>query len=912
MFYAFALKKNDKVSGQQRAAEDRRGSAAFLGHNTDYDAENGEEYDADGRRLSTVSDISQTSHVTGNDLIEDAKVRAAKAEGEALVDGPASADSDANIGSVKASAPDANATSTGALKTGSFNANVTSTGALKTGSSNANVTSTGAVKDGSTAVRITTATSAVISPRKADGTIKPCPTRIVDRVKARTTKTSSGIVINGTRSVHSSKASLIAASSVYGSREDFRLSEAELQWQESPREERQSVVSTASLPMGNGVSRPRMKSDSFRDRAATMPNSVGASKNSIRSRKDSLLKRLNSGQSRDDEEQDNNDKNEELVLNAIQDGSRASFRRMSATPTRSESRRLSLPGQQSPRPDLQETNGNEAFSRRKSLRGSQRGSSLDNEIVEDAEESENTAEKSSQETGRIRKTPILTSLINEVDTFSLPPLPLKGTQAGLSVTERTFSAPMLPFTIEPDGLPVPNLTQRPGSSGSQVVARSKKKSSLQVRNELIDKEMLDNDDYIIRGRERADTNERFAKHRGSVLDNGSFFRKNSYDTNSTNEIVAHRDSVPILAIEPKNRWFASGSSDRSMKIWDINTGACRLTVRDHKAGIRALTFGITGHRFLFSAGDDRQLLCTDIEVNRVIHKYPDQNSVIYAMTMYAPSELLVTCGRDKHVKIWDTREKKCVKTMRGHINSVSSLAILENSRQSDDDEQLDDESLFPSKIGVPFPKKFPEKLFEKGTLIICFSIARNSSRAIISGSHDSTMRIWDIGEGRCTQILMGHEKSVRSIVVHPEEPIISSASTERVIHWKMPDGEKKQEITSKDISINCISVNPQGALVAAGSNGVIHLWDWRTGHKFQKIHRTKVYQSQEVPICVFCVAFDKTGSRLIVSDASNVVKVYREAYTRVRRRQNTGDTVKTVQKKRSLFSKYSTSDYAYT
>ncbi len=66
-----------------------------------------------------------------------------------------------------------------------------------------------------------------------------------------------------------------------------------------------------------------------------------------------------------------------------------------------------------------------------------------------------------------------------------------------------------------------------------------------------------------------------------------------------------------------------------------------------------------------------------------------------------------------------------------------------------------------------------------------------------------------------------------------------------------------------------------------GSNGVIHLWDWRTNHKFQKIHRTKVYESQEVPICVFSAAFDKTGSKLIVSDASNIIKVYREAYTRV-------------------------------
>ena len=62
-------------------------------------------------------------------------------------------------------------------------------------------------------------------------------------------------------------------------------------------------------------------------------------------------------------------------------------------------------------------------------------------------------------------------------------------------------------------------------------------------------------------------------------------------------------------------------------------------------------------------------------------KFPDQSSVIYGMSMYRESELLVTCGRDKYVKLWDTREKSCVATMRGHMNTVSCVASLENTRQ---------------------------------------------------------------------------------------------------------------------------------------------------------------------------------------------------------------------------------------
>lgn len=62
----------------------------------------------------------------------------------------------------------------------------------------------------------------------------------------------------------------------------------------------------------------------------------------------------------------------------------------------------------------------------------------------------------------------------------------------------------------------------------------------------------------------------------------------------------------------------------------------------------------------------------------------------------------------------------------------------------------------------------------------------------------------------------------------------------------------------------------------------MHLWDFKSGFRFQKIHRNKVYESQEIPICVFATKFDLTGTKLICSGACNVVKIYQEAFTRYR------------------------------
>ena len=39
---------------------------------------------------------------------------------------------------------------------------------------------------------------------------------------------------------------------------------------------------------------------------------------------------------------------------------------------------------------------------------------------------------------------------------------------------------------------------------------------------------------------------------------------------------------------------------------------------------------------------------------------------------------------------------------------------------------------------------------------------------VVTGSHDSTIRFWDLIAGRTTCTLTHHKKSVRSLVIHPK------------------------------------------------------------------------------------------------------------------------------------------------
>ncbi|MFH7026995.1 MAG: WD40 repeat domain-containing protein [Heteroscytonema crispum UTEX LB 1556] len=56
-----------------------------------------------------------------------------------------------------------------------------------------------------------------------------------------------------------------------------------------------------------------------------------------------------------------------------------------------------------------------------------------------------------------------------------------------------------------------------------------------------------------------------------------------------------------------------------------------------------------------------------------------------------------------------------------------------------------------------------------------------NGKTLISGSSDSTIRLWDISAGECTQVLQGHQSGIFSIALSPQGNIIASASDDLTV-----------------------------------------------------------------------------------------------------------------------------------
>lgn len=121
-------------------------------------------------------------------------------------------------------------------------------------------------------------------------------------------------------------------------------------------------------------------------------------------------------------------------------------------------------------------------------------------------------------------------------------------------------------------------------------------------------------------------------------------------------VSGHLGWVRSISVEPGNEWFATGSADRTIKIWDLASGSLKLTLTGHIEQVMGLAVS-DRHPYMFSAGLDKMVKCWDLEYNKVIRHYHGHLSGIYALALHPGLDVLMTGGRDSSCRVWDMRTK---------------------------------------------------------------------------------------------------------------------------------------------------------------------------------------------------------------------------------------------------------------
>eukprot|EP01134_Creolimax_fragrantissima_P004913 CFRG4913T1 len=103
-----------------------------------------------------------------------------------------------------------------------------------------------------------------------------------------------------------------------------------------------------------------------------------------------------------------------------------------------------------------------------------------------------------------------------------------------------------------------------------------------------------------------------------------------------------------------NRFVATGSRDKSIRLWDAANGKCITTLTGHDNWVRELVFHPNGN-LLLSCGDDKTVRIWDLSSARLVKTLNAHDHFCSTLDVHPTSPVVITGSIDECIKVWECR-----------------------------------------------------------------------------------------------------------------------------------------------------------------------------------------------------------------------------------------------------------------
>ncbi|KAH9121340.1 hypothetical protein LEN26_010730 [Aphanomyces euteiches] len=225
---------------------------------------------------------------------------------------------------------------------------------------------------------------------------------------------------------------------------------------------------------------------------------------------------------------------------------------------------------------------------------------------------------------------------------------------------------------------------------------------------------------------------------------------------------------PVWALRIHGNTLISGSYDKTVKLWSLQSGQCVGTLRAHTGWVSSLD--ACGSRIASGSWDSTVHIWNADNGDLVTTLNDEPANPIYCLKWEQTCNVIATGCRRRGIQVWDAIQGRCIQTFLGHsrgnqVNGLQAKGNLLVSGGSDSTVKVWDrrDSTCASTL--------------EGHTGAVMSVDLHDNW-IVSGSYDRTIKLWDIRRPKsCVQSVEGHASAVFALQIDLVKIISGSADT---------------------------------------------------------------------------------------------------------------------------------------
>mgnify|MGYP000114534506 CR=1 FL=1 len=264
--------------------------------------------------------------------------------------------------------------------------------------------------------------------------------------------------------------------------------------------------------------------------------------------------------------------------------------------------------------------------------------------------------------------------------------------------------------------------------------------------------------------------------------------------------LSHPEGVPALAFSPDGKYLVTGSYDNVVRLWDLQSGTLIRSLNGHTQIVWGTSFAPDGKSFA-SVGADDAIWLWDFDTGKG-KKLGEHDGDAWGVTYSPDSKYVLSSGEDDLIKIWQISNGDLVNTLDAHTGAVLNIVFSHDGTK------------------------------------------------MASGGDDYTIKIWNTQNWEVTSTFSGNFYSVYGLAFSPNDKLLVSGgrdkgllgeflqyhfdykSDENSVTMQMWDLEQKtlvKQFNGHSDNVNNIEFSRDGQfIISSGADGKVIIWDAKT------------------------------------------------------------------------------------